>query len=279
MADTEQTNPPRYRALKQDILVYVLLAVLTAAEFYAWLFEGRALYWGDIGLYFLPMSSFARRELLHGIVPLWNPYLLCGQPYLGDPQVWPLYPSSLLSGLVSSPVYLTIDCVLHIYLSGAFFYAFLRHSALKLGALPALTGAACYMFGGYVATKAQFPNMLQAVAYVPLILLLADRVVARGSFGRALALGAAVGLQLLAAHAQVTLLTFYLTAALIVWRWRSLGARRPPLGRVVGWNALAGIVGLGLSCGQWLPAAQLVRYAERQEFTLGAANRFYLRFD
>ncbi|HEX5324614.1 MAG TPA: hypothetical protein VFW40_12565 [Capsulimonadaceae bacterium] len=257
----------------------LLLAVATACVFHAWLFGGRALYWGDIGLYFLPMSTFARQELLHGIVPLWNPHLLCGEPFLGDPQVWPLYPSSLLSGLFSSPVYLTVLCVIHIYLAGVFFYLFQRHSNLRMDPFPAALGAVGYMFGGYVASKAQFPNMLQALAYVPLILLLAERLIVRPGFVRASALGAAAGLQILAAHAQVSLLTFYLVLAYVLWRWFSSGPGRASFPAILGWNCIAGLVGLGLSCGQWLPTLQLLRYADRQTLTLGAANRFYLHFN
>ncbi len=265
--------------MKQDILACLLLALATACAFRSWLFEGRALYWGDIGLYFLPMSAFARAELLRGIVPLWNPHLLCGAPYFGDPQVWPLYPSSSLAALFSSEVYLTFVCALHIYLAGLFFYFLLRYSRLKSGVLPSLCGALCYMFGGYVVSKAQFPNMLQALSYVPLSLLLAERLALRPSLGRALLLGAILGLQVLAAHAQVSLLTLYLAGAYALWQWRAAGAERAPIVRLGGWSCVAAAVALGLSCGQWLPTAQLVRYAERQTLTLGAANRFYLRLD
>lgn len=276
MADTPSSKSAVTRSIKQDVFACVLLALVTIGAFWSWLFEGKALYWGDIGLYFLPMTSFAQGELRQGIFPLWNPHLLCGEPFVGDPQVWPLYPSSLLSSFLSAPAVLTVTCVLHLFLAGVFFYLFLARGALRCGLWPALTGAVCYMLGGYVASKAQFPNMLQALAWVPLALLLAERLVLRPGFTRAMGLGAALGLQLLAAHAQVSLLTFYLAGAYALWSWVNIAPARPHFGRFLGWAIAAGLVAAGLDCGQWLPVAQLVEYAQRQTLSLGAANRFYL---
>lgn len=276
MADNPMTKYRLAKQAKQDALAICFLALVVVGVFWHWLFQGKALYWGDIGLYFLPMAFFAHASLARGIFPLWNPHLLCGEPYMGDPQVWMLYPSTLLTAFLAPAVALTVTCAIHILLAGVFFYLFLARSSLSCAVWAALSGAAAYMLGGYLASKAQFPNMLQAMAYVPLVLLLADRLVARPRFTRAAGLGAAVGLQLLAAHAQVSLLTIYLAALFGFWRWLETGPARLPFRQLLGWGVVAGLVAAGLSCGQWLPIAELLAHASRQNLSLGAANRFYL---
>ena len=63
-----------------------------------WL-TGQVFYWGDTGSYFLPLHQFLRRELLAGRLPLWNPFMLCGTPFVGNPQMFPLYPTTALLAL------------------------------------------------------------------------------------------------------------------------------------------------------------------------------------
>ena len=73
-----------------------VLALGTLLLFTEVIFRGRVFFYGDLSLYFLPQLDFLRSELLAGRIPLWNPYINCGQPFVGNPQTWPLYPSSLL---------------------------------------------------------------------------------------------------------------------------------------------------------------------------------------
>lgn len=255
----------------------LLLALATAFVFRGWLFAARTLYWGDFGLYFFPMFRFLRDELRRGTFPLWNPWIMSGTPFVGNPQVWPLYPGILLLPWLPASAYLTVSCAVHSLLAGLFFFLFLRRGRLDLSFWPSLLGAVAYAFGGYFVTKAQYPNMLQALAYVPLVLLLVERLAAVPRCGVALTLGTTLGLQLLAAHAQVTAYTLYLGVfygVFCVWMrtertWRGIGG-------VAGHGLLAGVVALALSCGQWLPTLAAQRLAARQALPLADANRLHL---
>lgn len=254
-----------------------MLAVATAFVFRMWLFAGRALYWGDTGLYFYPMMRFLRGELRQGVFPLWNPYVLSGTPFLGNPQVWPLYLGTLLLPVMPASVFLTVSCVLHAFLAGLFFFLFLRCGRLRLSLWPSLLGAVAYMFGGYLVGKAQYPNMFQALAYVPLVLWLAERLALRPRLPAALTLGTAVGVQLLAAHAQVTAYTLYLALFYGLFCWVT-SAPRPRLASLLGGSLVAGTVALALSCGQWLPTLAARAYSARQALPLENVNRLHLSF-
>ncbi len=269
--------PPATRTPKREaVAACALLLLVAACVFWPWLFAGRALYWGDFGVYFQPGLHFERAQLARGILPLWNPWIYCGMPFVGNPQMWPLYPATLLLPWLPASRFLTVSCVLHLALGGAFFWAFLRRGALQLGWWPSVLGAASFMLGGYLVTKAQYPNMLQALAWTPLALLMTERLILRGTARAALALGFALGLQLLAAHAQVTLYTVYL--ALILGLFRVWGQGKRAWLRSAGWGIVAGAVGLGLSCGQWLPVVDARRLAVRQTLSLIHVNRLHLPF-
>jgi hypothetical protein len=237
---------------------------------------GRALYWGDIGLYFTPMLSFLHENLTAGRIPLWNPRILCGAPYVGNPQTWPLYPFTFLLRFLDAPAFTNVTIAFHVWFGAVGTYLFLRHASDRK-ALPALLGAIVFAFGGQLVSKEQFPNMIQAAAYLPWVLWMTHRLAVNRRGCDALWLGLVLGLQLLAAHAQIVLLTLYLAAAygiVVLFRrrptswqeWRSL----------LGLTILASVAAVGLAAGQLLPTTELYRDAWRQRLSFHIVDRFYL---
>jgi len=267
--------------------------------------DGQALYWGDIGLYFAPMTGFLKQNLNAGRLPLWNPLILCGTPYVGNPQTWPLYPATALLPFVSATQFLNLTIALHVWIAGLGAYAFARR-ALALGTGPALLAAVTFMFGGQLVSKEQFPNMVQASAWLPWILLCLNRLLRRRRVQDALTLGTVLGLQLLAAHVQMTLLTLYLAAAygvfsppvaLATWKAPILDSNTdksdsaflllwlPRIGAFQVASAAGGLLLLalftasGLALGQLLPTLALFRDAARHKLSFSVVDRFYLPYN
>jgi len=237
------------------------------------------------------MQRFLHDQLHQGRLPLWNPYILCGAPYAGNPQTWMLYPSSLFLLIFSPERAISAMVALHVWLAGWGMLAFLRRTT-SLRLLPCQFAAVVFMFGGQLVSKEQFPNMVQAIAYVPWILLAVDRLVDRRDIRSTVLLGVAIGLQLLAAHAQVTMLTIYVGTAygllrlgrmaLIYWRRTDVSAHqaRTRLRRELGGLGLkvagAGLIAAGLSAGQLLPILELLAHAWRHRLSFSVVNRFYM---
>ncbi len=265
-----------------DVACAMIVVVIGALALWPLLFTRHALYWGDIELYFAPMQSFLHQSFGRGIVPLWNPSILCGEPLVGNPQTWPLYPSTLLAGKLAAWQFLTLTDALHLLLGGAFFYGFLRGEGLcrRPGSV---FGAIGFMLGGYFVTKIQFPNMAQAIAWVPAILWATGRLARRPNFWTALWLGTGLGLQLLAAHAQITLLTGYLALAYALYSaWPRLTGRagtqaRSEWAALIGWGVAALALACCLDAGELLPVLEVWKHSDRQILTLATANRFVLR--
>ncbi|MCB0071270.1 MAG: hypothetical protein KDE20_07425, partial [Caldilineaceae bacterium] len=63
-----------------------LLLLFVLALYGRLLFTNRVLASGDILHYFYPYRDFAAAALRDGRVPLWNPFIFNGAPFLANPQ-------------------------------------------------------------------------------------------------------------------------------------------------------------------------------------------------
>ena len=259
---------------RADGLAFLALAFVCAGVFWP-LLHGQTFYYGDLQLYFQPMATFWKSSIAQGRVPLWNAGILGGAPFVGSPQMWILYPSALLFIPFSAITALTITTVFHFGLTGAFFYTWTRRGCLQLQPLSAFLGACVWMLSGFVVAKSQFPNMLQAIAYVPAVLWAGEVVAARANFRSVLVLTLVLSLQLLAAHAQISLFSGYMLALYTFARWRAMQPRRG------GWRILGCVAGalaltISLTLGQTLPVFEALGATVRQSLSLFDASRFAL---
>jgi hypothetical protein len=263
------------------------------------LVSGRSLYWGDIQLYFEPMNRYVGQELAAGRLPLWNPYILSGQPLIGNPQMSVFYPSTLFLLIAPTWAALSLTSVLHVFLCGAFMYLFLRRWTVHV--VPAAAGAMVYMGSGYVLGRLQFPPMVQTVAYFPLLFATIDWNIDRPTIRTRLALAVTVALTLTAGHSQVAYMAFMAAIAYAAARmWRGRAEVRATGSSVVTpvrpsefkrclrltgqtlWRARpllgAGVFGLLLAAVYLAPAIQVVHDSAREQLSVGQANRFFADF-
>ncbi len=266
---------PRLRIPAGFWAVLLLLAVAVGL-FWPLLTGQKTLYYGDLLLYFIPQLAFQKAELARGVVPLWNPYILCGTPFAGNPQAWTFYPSSALLYLLSAPVAAGVIGVAHVVFAGIGTLLFLRSRGLRTSA--ALLGAFAFAFSGAFVSKFQFPNMAQAASFLPWLLWGIERIVVRPTAARAAAQGALIGLALLAAHPQMFMMQFYLCAAYALWRvWGpALSHQRKT---VVAACAVSLTLGGALAAVQILPVVDHMRVSVRAALTLQTADRFMLSFE
>jgi len=159
----------------------------------------------DIGLQFLSWRQFGFAELAAGRIPLWNPYVYAGAPYLGGFQAALFYPLNLVH--LVFPVATAINLVIgiHIWMSGALMYAWARtrgvHPAAALVSGALLMFSAPWMlrvYGGHVAA-------LSTLTWAPLVMLGVDRLFTPGWLLASLGGAVVVALQILAGHPQCAL--------------------------------------------------------------------------
>ncbi len=258
---------------------YAAVAIFTVALLWP-LCIGRCLYWGDILLYFEPMLRLGQGAIRQGRLPLWNPYSLGGQPYVGNPQMSVFYPTTPFLAWLPAWVFLSLSSGLHLFLCGAFAYLYLRRWTVR--SLPALAGAFVFEGGACLMGRLQFPPMVQAAGYFPLVLWGVDACLDRPGRKAWLGLALSVGLIVLAAHAQIAYLSLAGAACYGLMRLARMARggdrrERARLGRQIVWPVLSAVaVGLLLTGAQTLPALQLLLESPRERLTALQANRFVL---
>jgi len=196
------------RELWFDVLCLALLALAVAAFFWPLFLEGK---WiprggGDLVSFIWPMYRFAARSLRRGVIPLWNPHLYSGAPFVADNQSGVFYPINLLTfALVGEPTYPVIEglVLFHIWLAGANMFALLR--GLRLRRSAALLGGLAFALSDLFVTHIGNLNLNATAAWFPLLLLLTHRALAGGSVEWAAGAGAVLAVAALVGHAQMLL--------------------------------------------------------------------------
>ena len=233
-------------------------------------------------------KNFTLESIGNGEIPLWNPNLFAGAPFLANGQHSMLYPFSLLFFLVSPERGFGLFALSQLWLAGVLMYVFGRVLKMRRGS--AFVAGLVYQGGGFIVTSAAvFPMIIAAVAWLPLLLACIEKIVApTRQDGRKdttlwwVIVGAvALGFQTLAGHAEFTYYSLLIMALYAAWRLVSefLAGWQDRQYRTYASNALlaqlrpvmwlVAMVGLGLS----LAAVQLVPLFEvgQTNFRVGSA--------
>ncbi|MGE5140941.1 MAG: YfhO family protein, partial [Rudaea sp.] len=288
------------RELRLDLGAFGLIGAATLGFFWRLILTGNV--WmpaggGDLAGFIYPTYRFAAEWWRRGVIPLWNPYLFGGQPFIGDIQSGLLYPLNLLTFFLSSPLTfrdLELLSVLHFFIAGAGMYALLRWGGFGAGDMgkrrlsrwACLAGAIAFEFSDLFVTHFGNLNLIASAAWLPLVLLLFMRAAdavggdvqpVRFSISRVLipAMLAAIVLavSLLAGHIQA--FVFVLLAPALYALFRGV-TRREDAPRMLALFALVLIVALGLSAPVLLPGIEMARASVRSSFSYENAAQFSL---
>ncbi|MDX1523693.1 MAG: YfhO family protein, partial [Anaerolineae bacterium] len=218
---------------------------------------------------------------------MWNPWLGNGTPLLANLQSAVFYPPNLLYLLLPVEHGLTLSVILHLGMAGLFMYVYTR----QLGLMPfaATISALAYMLSGYLVGRTQFVTMVNAAPWLPLALLLCERIVTQRGWSNVLWLGLTLAAQFLAGHAQLWFYTLLLIGAYTLvrgwqvgheaWRHEPGTSRwtkyRSALVQAGGRLSLAVLLALLLAAVQILPTAEFTAQSPRGT---GAERTFALTY-
>ena len=173
---------------------------------------------GDTLLYIYPYWEHRARVLLSGQIPLWNPYIFMGSPFLANPQAGVLYPPNWFITPFSTTNAVKIAIVTHLWIAAFGTYKLALHS-LGISKSAAVVAALLFALGGHMTAKVEQVNQLQALAWLPWILLAAHKMIhsikTHNNLVRSgLILSILIGLQLLSGHTQSSFISMF---SVIVW--------------------------------------------------------------
>jgi hypothetical protein len=183
-----------------------LLAVLTLVALRKALFASGGLLLStldaDLALQFVHWRAFGFGELRHGHLALWNPHLFSGTPFLGGFQSALLYPPNMLFLLLPLAEAVNWSIALHVFLAGAFTYAWVAKRGLQPPAC--FLAGVIFMFSGpyYLHIYPGHLSNLCTMIWTPLLFLAIDGLFEAPRLGWSLLGMFAVAMQVLAGHPQ-----------------------------------------------------------------------------
>lgn len=291
----------RIEGLRKDLAIGLILFALSLTFFWPVTMGGKTMLPADNAFEWEPWKSFApqlgvgvphnsllsdlylqnyvwKRFIVNSLrarqIPLWNPYIFAGVPFLAAGQHSAMYPLSILFYVLPIPMAYGWFAALHIFLAGLFTYILAR--TLRISRVGGTIAAVTFMFCGFMVTHNVFPMIIASVVWLPLILALIERLVRRaeqnsGHFaGYIPELGCgslAFGMVFLAGHPEMYYYVCLTSGVFALWRLAGLWMRERSWLRVA---AMAGgllmMVGLGAGLGsaQWVPLFDVVRYNFRE---------------
>jgi len=213
-----RADPPSHRLTWQrDGLAVACLIALVVAFCWQLVFTDLILPRGDAFTYFYPYWAYRNDMLRAGQIPLWNPYLFMGAPFLANSQAGVLYPFNWpLIGL-DAPTAVKVAVVAHLALAAVGAYVFARR-ALSLSVLASALTGIVFGLGGYLTAQIEHVNQLQGLAWLPWAFWLWCEASNRRDWKAALGLGLTLAMQLLAGHTQTVFITGIGLGVFATWR-------------------------------------------------------------
>ncbi|MCX6356695.1 MAG: hypothetical protein NT045_02280 [Candidatus Aureabacteria bacterium] len=218
----------------------------------------------DLTHHVYSLRRFGFNILGRGEIPLWNPYLFCGTPFIANWHSAIFYPLNLIFLVMPVHIALNWSIAFHFFLAGVLTYIFVNY--LLGNKFSALLAAITFVFSGPYIVQLFPGHVFNPLPWLPLSLLLAELALRRKQVVYYVLGGVVLALQVLAGHPQYMLYCFgalvlYFLAGAI---YACHEERSPaPLGRVcIGLGVLCA-VGFSLSAVQLFPSLEYTRFSSR----------------
>jgi hypothetical protein len=190
---------------------YLIFLLITVVLFHEFLFTNGVLFSSDqleSGIFFRKFYSEFVMEFWE--IPLWDRFISCGLPFVDANHGDTFYPAAALQFFLPMHKALGLKLVLHVFLSGAFMFIFLKNYGLRK--LPAFAGSVAYMTAPMIVTLV-YPGH-DAKMYVAALLPLGFNFLYKGigekGYRNYLFFGAVVGFMILSSHLQTTYFALWL---------------------------------------------------------------------
>lgn len=257
---------------RKDFLIIVLLWVLLTLMLWPILFAptgrgpGLERYNGhlqDGRTQWYPWRVYAAQSIREGTLPLWNPYVLCGVPFLGNSQSALFYPPNAI--FLAAPVGVAARWSIwfHLGLSLVFMYILAKFYGTSRAGASVAAMAFTFCAAQLLRIPAGHWGVSCAIPWLVLVLLCTEWVMRRPGLA-ALFVGAlGVALQILSGMPQYVFITALAAGLFALIRgvgpeldWRGRGAR---------WGTVAGMFVLGAALGaiQLIPSIEAALHGAR----------------
>lgn len=180
-----------------------------------------------------PFRHLSLEQVSHGILPLWNPYIMAGYPLLGSLQPASFYPLNIFLLFLPFTYGWSILIFLQPLLAGIFLFLYLRN--LKLNIWSCTIGGIAFAFSGFSVSWLEWGTIGHVALWLPLILLSIDRLVSsikykvssvRRNFFWSLVFVLSISSSFLAGHLQTFFYAFLFSIIYFFVRWIQFGRNK-----------------------------------------------------
>ncbi len=242
----------------------LILAVALVAAFPKVSLGLNTFFYRDFGALGYPGVLFARESLLHGEIPLWNPYSHCGAPFLAQMGQW--YLPAWLCFFLPLPWAENFSMLAHLWWGGFGMFWLVRRWGM--GNFAAGFAGMAYAFNGITLSCLLWGNYIASLAWLPWVIGCVIAAWRHG--GRWLPLAAITGaLQVLTATPEITLLSWIFLG--VVWLGEFFS------GEIRFWLSLRRVCSVvllatGITMVQMLPFFDLLAHSQRNTGSAGATT-------
>jgi hypothetical protein len=225
----------------------------------------------DLYLEITPMNAYGFEALTRGHLPLWNPYQLCGEPFLAMAYVGLFYPFHLINLWFDVLTSFEISFVFHMFFGALGMWGLARH--FRSTSLGGLCAAVTFVWSGWLILNNTVPGVFEAITWMPLTVLLLDLVL-EGRRWAWLGLILALTCQLLIGVPEILLHTLYVGGVFVLCRMVEMSSRGAWRSAVRGAAVIcvSGVTAVLLAAPQLLPAVELAQQSTRAAGALSFAQ-------
>ncbi len=188
-----------------NLIVIGIFAVLTIILFRGAFFNSSLMLYGtdsmSAGVFF--RSFYANFWKTYHSMPLWEPYIHGGMPFVDGMHGDIFYPTTVMKFFLPVTYAMGLKLILHVFLAGIFMFYFLRSLNLRLPIC--FLGGLLYMFSPCLVSLV-YPGhdgKMFVTALTPLAFLILHRACKSGRLFHFLLFSLILGLLILSAHAQM----------------------------------------------------------------------------
>lgn len=248
-------NPESYKYYAPVLFLFLLVGVTVL--FSKFIFSDKMLYGSDTinaGIFF--RHFYVEYFRAHGSVPVWNPYIFGGLPFIDAFHGDTYYPLSIYKFFGNFYRALGLNLVFHIFLSGIFMYFTARQ--FRLSRIASTLSAVAYSFSGFLISLVApgHDGKIFVTTLFPLTILFLDRAFEKKALLNFTLLGLVIGVIILSPHPQLSYYSLWAIALYgafrLIFRFRETKA----IGSVIKPGVLlvyAVVIGLLISAVQFFP--------------------------
>jgi len=150
---------------KKDIFFILSFAIISFLVFLPQYVSDKIIGWLDMIYYFIPFKEIIAENIKNGIMPLWNPYIYCGQPLLANFQSAVFYPLNIFYYAFPIDTAFKINTFIIYFIMSVSAYLLFRQMDLTEEA--AFISSFLFSFTAYMTIRAAEWADLHTIAWMP----------------------------------------------------------------------------------------------------------------